>query len=211
MGRMIPQIDEPINAPTSLSKLFFIWFAIGIQSFGGGSATFYLIFNNAIKYRWLTEEEFLNAWALAQLTPGINLIKVTFFIGRKLRGWQGSLIAVAGLLLPSALITVLMTAFYASIQSLPLVKAAMRGILPATIGLALTMTVRMTSPLLKMAFSEGWLRFIIHFAVISVAAVSMAAGTVSPAIILILAAVASVILFSLFPAKTAISEAEMSK
>ncbi len=208
MGKMIPQTEDATPVMNNLGKLFAIWFAIGIQSFGGGSATFYLIFNNATKYHWLTEEEFLSAWALAQLTPGINLIKVTILIGRKLRGWKGSTVAVAGLLLPSTIITVLMTAFYAAVQSYPLVKAAMRGILPATIGLALTMTVRMTSPMLKLAVLEGKNRFAIHFAVICVAAITMAVGKVSPAIILIMAGVVSVLLFQLIPSKTEIKPKE---
>lgn len=168
-----------------LHALFLQWLLIGIQSFGGGSATFFLIHQKSQKNNWLTNEEFLNAWALAQLTPGINLIKITIFIGKRLRGWKGIVAATSGLMIPSALVTGLMSAGYAFLQKMPEVEAVMRGILPATIGMALAMTIRMASPTLKLAYQEGRVRFIFQLILIIAAAVLMASQVISPVLIML--------------------------
>ena len=186
-------------AQTPLSKIFLIWLSIGIQSFGGGSATFFLIHQACDKYKWVTEEEFLNAWALAQLTPGINLIKLTIFIGFRLRRWPGVLMAMAGLLIPSSLVTILMTAAFSLIQGLPEIKAIMRGILPATIGLALAMSTQFASPVLKLAFREGKLRFLFHVIILSISTVAMASAQFSPALILLLTALITTLVLILTP------------
>ncbi len=191
------QPKKNIYRRRGLFTLFFRWFLIGIQSFGGGSATFFLINQACIKFGWITEEEFLNAWALAQLTPGINLIKLTVFIGNRLYGWRGVLMSLAGLLLPSALVTLLMTAFYSEVQSIASVKAVMRGILPATIGMALAMTIRMLSPILKIAIKEGQYRFGIHIAIVVITTIAMATELVSPLLIMLLTGVVSILLFQL--------------
>src|SRR5512146_3000155 len=119
------------------------WLVCGVQSFGGGTSTFYLIHQACINRGWLTEEEFVRAWALAQIAPGINQVKLTVMIGHRLHGWGGVIAAVGGLLMPSATITVLMTAGFATIRTVSLVQAMLKGILPATIGLSLAMGVRM--------------------------------------------------------------------
>ena len=70
-----------------LWELFVTWLLLGIQSFGGGSSTFLLIHQACITRHWLNEEEFTRSWALAQIAPGINLVKLTAMIGYRLRGW----------------------------------------------------------------------------------------------------------------------------
>jgi chromate transporter len=159
---------------------------IGIQSFGGGSATFFLIHQACMKNGWLDEEEFLRNWALSQLSPGINLIKFTVILGNRLRGWPGVVAASAGLLAPSGLVTILMTAFFALFKDEPAVKAAMRGIMPATIGLALVMSSKLGLPVLKRALKEGLPRFGLHLVILAASCYAMISGVVSPAMILLL-------------------------
>jgi chromate transporter len=190
-----------VSSPTPLSRIFLIWLSIGIQSFGGGSATFFLIHQACQKYGWITEEEFLNAWALAQLTPGINLIKLTIFIGFRLRRWRGVLMAVMGLLLPSSLVTILMTSGFTIIKDIPSIKAIMRGVLPATIGLALAMSTQFSSPVLKLAFREGKIRFVLHVLILVVSAIAMASERFSPALILLLTALITTIVLLFSPIK----------
>jgi chromate transporter len=190
-----------VASPTPLYRIFLIWLSIGIQSFGGGSATFFLIHQACQKYGWITEEEFLNAWALAQLTPGINLVKLTIFIGFRLRRWPGVLMAMTGLLLPSSLVTILMTSGFTIIKDIPSIKAVMRGVLPATIGLALAMSTQFTSPVLKLAFREGKIRFVLHVLILVVSASAMASERLSPALILLLTALITTIVLLFSPIK----------
>ena len=188
-------------SPTPLSRIFLIWLSIGIQSFGGGSATFFLIQQASRKYGWIKEEEFLNTWALAQLTPGINLIKLTIFIGFRLRRWSGVLMAMMGLLLPSSLVTILMTSGFTVIKDIPAIHAIMRGVLPATIGLALAMSTQFSSPVLKLAFREGKIRFVLHVSILIVSAIAMASERFSPALILLLTAFITTIVLLFSPIK----------
>jgi chromate transporter len=182
-----------------LGEIFLTWITLGIQSFGGGSSTFYLIHQACIERGWLDEEEFVRDWALAQISPGINLVKLTALVGFQLRGWQGVAMAMSGLLLPSAAITAVMTAGFSIIRSQPLVQAAMRGILPATIGLSLAMGVQMAQPVLARARQEGGVRLGAHILILAGSALLMAVGSVSPVAVLVLAGVAAILLMAIFP------------
>jgi len=184
-----------------LGEIFFTWLATGIQSFGGGSSTFYLIHQACIKKGWLDEETFVRTWALAQISPGINLLKLTMLVGYWLRGWPGLLAATAGLMVPSALATVLMTAGFTVVRGQPLVQAAMRGILPATIGLSLAMAVQMGQPLIAHGRREGLARLGLHAAVIVSSALLLALWTVSPVLILLAAGGVTILLHALVPAR----------
>lgn len=183
-----------------LSEIFLTFFTLGIQSFGGGSSTFYLIHKTCTKRGWMSAEEIVRTWALSQISPGINLVKLTALIGYRLRGWPGLVAAMAGLLIPSGAMTALMTAGFSAIRTQPLVQTAMRGILPATIGLSVAMAVRMAQPLVAQARQEGRLRLSAHLVIMAAAAVLMAAGQISPVIVLLLAGVITLLLMMAAPA-----------
>jgi len=144
--------------PSSLSlfRLFRIWFSFGVQSFGGGSTTLALIQRAAIdRESWMTVEEFTHYWAVSQVAPGINLFCLTILIGRHIAGFAGMVVCMLGLIIPSVSVTILMTAGYAYLQHFPVLQRAVRGIIPATVGLGLVTTVRMLYPLLKRGYHEG--------------------------------------------------------
>lgn len=193
---------------TSLPRLFFTLGLIGIQSFGGGSSTFLLIHQACMRHKWLTEEEFVRDWALAQIAPGINLMKLTMMLGYRLRGWPGLLAASGGLILPSAAITVLMTAGFAAISGHPLVKAALRGVMPAAIGLSLAMAVQMARPALALAYKEGPARLSAHLAILSAAALGLAVLELSPVVILFGSGALAALALALLPARNLAPAAE---
>ena len=140
----------------SLWLVLWVWFLLGLQSFGGGMATLYLIQRTTVeRYYWLTAAEFSRDWALCQAAPGINLLCMTILIGRKVAGLAGALVAMVGLLLPSVSITIVMIALYADLRNLPMIQAALHGIVPATVGLGLLLTTNMARPLLKASQKES--------------------------------------------------------
>ena len=183
----------------SPAGLFLDWLLIGIQSFGGGASAFSLIHQVAIKRGWLSEEEFVRDWALVQISPGINLVKLTVMVGYSLMGWPGILVCMGGLLLPSAFVTVLMTAGFTSIRSVPWIQAVMKGIIPATVGLSFGMGLQMAQPILSSAKSDGRLRLGEHLVILGCAALLMGFTQLSPLFILLLAGAAAVGLFMLTP------------
>jgi chromate transporter len=177
---------------------------LGVQSFGGGTSTFYLIHQACIERGWLSEEEFVRTWALAQISPGINLLKLTVLVGHRLCGWPGLIAGAIGLLLPSATVTVLMTAGFATIREQPLVQAAMRGILPATIGLSLAMGVQMGQPLLARACREGPVRLAAYLLILAGAGLLLAFTSISPVIVLLLSGGAAILLMAVIPTRVEI-------
>lgn len=147
----------------------------------------------------MSEEEFVRAWALVQISPGINLIKLTVMIGYRLRGWLGIIVAMSGLLLPSATVTVLMTAGFTTLRDLALVQSMLKGILPATLGLSLAMGAQMAQPLLTRAHKEGAPRLCAHLLILLGAAMLLGIAHLSPVIILLLSGIIAIGLLILIP------------
>ena len=136
--------------------LFRIWASVGLQSFGGGASTTFLIQRAFIeKYHWLTMEEFLRLWNLCILTPGINLIAVTVLIGKKLGGTGGIVVSLAGMLLPSATITCLLAALFLQIEHFAAVQAVLQGVIPATGGIMLLVGLNFAQPLIRKSSKIG--------------------------------------------------------
>lgn len=137
-------------------RFFSIWLSLGLQSFGGGVATFALIRDAAVnQHAWISEEEFTHEWAMVLLVPGINLLALTILIGRRARGAPGVVMALVGLMLPSVIMTALITAAYTHIRALRQVQAALKGVVPAIVALGLFTSAQMAQPILKAAYKEG--------------------------------------------------------
>lgn len=140
----------------TLRHLFLVWLSLGAQSWGGGSATLLMIRQAAVeRHGWLSEAEFTRYWAICQIAPGINLLGLTVLIGWRMRRFPGALLALLGLLLPSVTITALLTAIYAWVRELPAMQAALRGVVPATVGLGLLLSWQLGWPMLRSARAAG--------------------------------------------------------
>lgn len=183
--------------PPSKWKLLGLWSLIGLQSFGGGSSTTFLIQSTFIdKYHYLTIEEYTHFWNLCVFNPGINLIGMTILIGRKLGGTWGIVMSLTGLLLPSAGVTYLLTALFTSVQNNPVVQAVMRGVVPATAGLMLLVGARFAQPLLQQAHTEGWKTLLICTLLIMVCAITIIVLQISVIPVLVGTALISMLIFT---------------
>ena len=96
--------------PTSLFKLFTTFFRIGLFTFGGGYAMISLIREKVIDFGWLGEEELLNMIAVSESTPGPIAVNMATFVGSTQGGALGSLIATLGVVLPSFIIILIISA-----------------------------------------------------------------------------------------------------
>ena len=146
-----PNPSNPGCTTPTLFSFILAWFKIGMQSFGGGIATFALIRNQCLQQNWISEEEFIHAWAMVQLAPGVNLIALVVLIGRRVLGVPGILGSVGGLLLPTVTITILVTAGYSHVKDSVVVTHALAGALPAIVGLGLLTAYQMAFPILRSA------------------------------------------------------------
>lgn len=151
---------RPFDAPPW--RLFATWLALGARSWGGGAATLLMIRRVAVEEQgWVSAEEFTRLWAICQIAPGINLLGLTVLLGWRVgRSW-GVALALLGLLLPSVTITAALTAAYAGVRELPVTQAALRGVVPATIGLGLLLSWQMGVPLLRQARAVGRLDLLV--------------------------------------------------
>lgn len=139
-------------------QLLRVWALIGLQSFGGGASTNFLIQRQCVeKHGWLTYDELLHLRSLCALTPGINLVALTILIGKKCGGWKGILVSLCGLLFPSALITCLLAASFLLIEQVTAVKAIVGGVVPATAGIMLIVAIRSAQSPLQQSLREGGL------------------------------------------------------
>jgi chromate transporter len=156
----------------TISRLFFIWLRIGFTSFGGGSITQYLIQENFIyKYKWITAEEYANIIAISQIAPGINILSYTILIGRYLAGWAGIFVSLLGLILPSASITVAISAIYTSISKFPRVHSALNTGFAAIFGISIATNWRNVKPILAKNRKHGLLPFGIAFGIMICSAI----------------------------------------
>jgi chromate transporter len=177
-----------------------IWGTIGLQSFGGGASTLFLIQHEFMdKRNWLTQEEFNRLWSLCLMTPGINIIAVTVLIGRKLGGFRGIVASLVGLLLPSAAITCLLTAGFQVVENSHIVQAILRGVIPATGGIMLLVGMRFAVPLLKQGRVDGLLKLSISLAIIAGVAVTIIVFKIMIPLVLLCAALVGIAFFSAAP------------
>lgn len=150
-------------------QLLRVWASIGIQSFGGGATTLYLMRKVAVEEQhWLSDEEFSQYWGIVQIAPGINLLGQTILIGHRVAGIWGAVIALAGLLIPSVAITIAITAAYMFVREQPVVNAVLRGIIPATVGVGLLLAAQMVWPPLRSSLHEGRTTLVLSIVLIMV-------------------------------------------
>lgn len=122
-------------------ELFGVFFKIGAIIFGGGFAAIPFIKNEVVDLRhWLTAKEFIDGVALGQITPGPVAITATF-VGYKVLGIFGAIIATLGIFLPSFFILLLLIKIYQKIKDKPLVQDFLAGVKPAIVGMILAATV----------------------------------------------------------------------
>jgi chromate transporter len=120
--------------PKELLLMFWAFFKIGSFTLGGGFAMIPMMKVEIVdKQRWISEEEFLDIIAVTQSAPGAVAINSSIFIGYKLAGYMGSVIATLGTVLPSFLIILFISRLYMDIKSNIYIKKAFKGIYPAIV------------------------------------------------------------------------------
>lgn len=149
-------ITTTVPRSVAALQLFYAWLHIGFTSFGGGSVTFYLIQETFIyKEKWITNEEYTRLLGMCQIVPGINILAITIMIGKQLAGGMGVVVSLAGLFLPSAIITVIIAAIYASFSEFSRVQAALRAVFAAIFGISLATNWRNIKPILESNHKRG--------------------------------------------------------
>ncbi|MBR5474709.1 MAG: chromate transporter [Lachnospiraceae bacterium] len=109
--------------------LFLTFARIGGLTFGGGYAMLPMLQKEVVEGRkWVTEEEIMDYYAIGQCTPGIIAVNTATFIGRKVKGVLGGIVATLGVVAPSFVIISIIAAFISNFAELAIVKNAFAGI-----------------------------------------------------------------------------------
>ncbi len=126
----------PLIAKLGLAlAISFIFLRIGAATFGGGFVMIPEIQNEVVSaHHWLTHEEFADATALGQITPGPVLIMATF-IGYRVAGIAGALLCTLCVFLPSFLMTIAAGSSFRRFRANRQTQAFLRGVAPAVTGL----------------------------------------------------------------------------
>ena len=124
-------------------KLFLTFFEIGMFTFGGGYAMISLIRDKALAFGWLSEEQLLNMIAVSESTPGPIAVNMATFVGSSQGGVLGSLAATVGVILPSFIIIILISALIHNFLKYRGVQAFLKGVRPCVVALILSTAITM--------------------------------------------------------------------
>lgn len=120
-----------------LLELFLTFFEIGALTFGGGYAMIPFVREQVLAHNWLTEEELLNMIAVSESTPGPIAVNMATFVGSEQAGILGSAVATLGVVLPSFIIILIISALLKNFLKYNGVKAFLSGVRPAVVSLIL--------------------------------------------------------------------------
>ena len=112
-----------------LWDLFITFAKVGVMTFGGGYAMLPILQREMVENkRWAAEEELADYFAIGQCTPGVIAVNTATFVGQKLRGIAGGVVATLGVVFPSLVIISLLAGVISAFSHLVWVQHAFGGI-----------------------------------------------------------------------------------
>ena len=159
--------------------LFITFVRIGAFTIGGGYAMLPLIQREVVDRGWMSKEEFIDLFAVAQSLPGVFAVNISIFVGYKLKKLTGSVICALGTILPSFLIILAIDLFFTQFRENEWVEKAFKGLRPAVVAL-IAVPVITTARSLRL---RGWVLVIPVVVALSIWLLSL-----SPVYIIIVAA-----------------------
>jgi chromate transport protein ChrA len=154
-----------LSRTATLGGIFLSFLQVGFTGFGGGLAVVAQLRALALqKRKWFTEHEFAEGLALAQSLPGSMANNVAAYVGLRLRGWRGASVAVAGLILPSMLLMILLAILYRHLRDFPDTERLFHGLNAAVVALIAVTAWRIG----RSTLSKPWQWYIAVFSCLSV-------------------------------------------
>ena len=112
-----------------LLQLFVAFARVGVMTFGGGYAMIPMLEREIVdKRKWASSEEIMDYYAVGQCTPGVIAVNTATFVGYKRKGIIGGIVATLGVIAPSLVIIMIITAFINNFAQIPLVQHALAGV-----------------------------------------------------------------------------------
>lgn len=140
-----PNPSVILTRPTSRTELFWAFSWLALQGFGGVVA---VVQREMVENRrWLTNEQFLEDWAVAQIMPGPNVVNMSLMLGGRFYGASGAVAALAGMLALPLLIMLILVILVSNWVNAAPVQGALRGLGAVAAGLIAGTGLKMLAPL----------------------------------------------------------------
>ena len=141
----LPQAERP--RPRHLRELFWSLTFLALQGFGGVLA---VVQRELVEKRqWLSNEEFMEDWAVAQIMPGPNVVNLSIMLGERYFGWRGAIVGLCGMLTFPMLVVISLTLVYTQFATNTAVAGALRGMGAVAAGLVAGMGLKLAGTLRK--------------------------------------------------------------
>ena len=128
-----PEAATDRSHPRSLADLYISFTLLALQGFGGVLA---VVQRELVeRKRWMTREEFVEEWAVAQIMPGPNVVNLSMMIGSRYFGLTGAMVALAGMLSAPLVVVLLLGFTYTWFAGVPQLAGALRGMGAVAAGL----------------------------------------------------------------------------
>lgn len=136
---------EAPNQPQSKTDLFVSFSILALQGFGGVLA---VVQRELVeKKKWLTREQFIEDWAVAQIMPGPNVVNLALMIGGRYFGLAGALAGVAGILAAPMVVVLLLALAFGGVSDSAWAQGALRGMGAVSAGLIAAVGLKLISAL----------------------------------------------------------------
>lgn len=152
----MPTESVPVERapPASFGEALRFWFLLGCISFGGPAGQIAIMHNELVdKRRWIDEEAFLRALNFCMLLPGPEAMQLATWLGWRLHGLRGGIVAGALFVLPAAVLMALLSWAYLTWQALPLMSGVVFGLQAAVLGIIVHAAQRIGRRVLKTPFT----------------------------------------------------------
>jgi chromate transporter len=134
-----------LNAPRSKTDLFWSFTLLALQGFGG---VLVVVQRELVeKKRWMTQTQFVEDWAVAQIMPGPNVVNFCLIIGGRHFGLGGALASLAGLLLAPLAVVLILASVFGGVSDAAWAQGALRGMGAVAAGLIAGMGVKLIGAL----------------------------------------------------------------
>jgi chromate transporter len=128
-----------------LSELFFTFASMSVAGFGGVLP--WARRSLVEERKWLTPEQFNEAFSFSQLLPGPNIVNFSVVFGSRLRGSAGAIVALAGLMGPPLVIVTILAMLYVRYGEIVWLQRILAGVAAAAAGLVIATVAKMAKPL----------------------------------------------------------------
>lgn len=137
--------QEKSHHPQNLRALFWALTTLSLQGFGGVLPIAQRVLVE--EKRWLTAQEFVEEWAIAQIMPGPNVVNLTMMVGHRFFGWTGALTALAGMLFIPTVVVVSIAVLYGQLLNYPAAVGALKGMAAVSAGLIIATGLKLLKTL----------------------------------------------------------------